>query len=286
VGRIIGIDLGTTNSLVAVLEEGGPRVLPDPETGAALLPSAVAFLPGGEVIVGARAKALAGERPLDTILSVKRFMGLGLEHVSAEDRRRYRFAGGGGVVRLVVEGREVTPPQVSAHILRELKRWAETALGETVGQVVITVPAYFNDSQRQATRDAGRLAGLEVLRLVNEPTAASLAYGLDKQDEGVIAVYDLGGGTFDISVLRLRAGVFEVLATSGDTHLGGDDFDERLADLVLAELPEVRGAAPTCAPGRGRRRSTSSGRSATPSGRRSCSAPRAVRSRGRSSRRW
>ncbi len=238
-GRIIGIDLGTTNSLVAVLEEGGPRVLPDPETGAALLPSAVAFLPGGELIVGARAKALAGERPLDTILSVKRFMGLGLEHVSAEDRRRYRFAGGGGVVRLVVEGREVTPPEVSAHILRELKRWAEAALGETVGQAVITVPAYFNDSQRQATRDAGRLAGLEVLRLVNEPTAASLAYGLDKQDEGVIAVYDLGGGTFDISVLRLRAGVFEVLATSGDTHLGGDDFDERLADLVLAELPEA-----------------------------------------------
>jgi len=239
VGRIIGIDLGTTNSLVAVLEEGGPRVLPDPETGAALLPSAVAFLPGGEVIVGARAKALAGERPLDTILSVKRFMGLGLEHVSVEDRRRYRFAGGEGVVRLVVEGREVTPPEVSAHILRELKRWAEAALGEAVGQAVITVPAYFNDSQRQATRDAGRLAGLEVLRLVNEPTAASLAYGLDKQDEGVIAVYDLGGGTFDISVLRLRAGVFEVLATSGDTHLGGDDFDERLADLVLAELPET-----------------------------------------------
>jgi len=243
VGRIIGIDLGTTNSLVAVLEEGGPRVLPDPETGAALLPSAVAFLPGGELIVGARAKALAGERPLDTILSVKRFMGLGLEHVSAEDRRRYRFTeprqGAFDPVRLVVEGREVTPPEVSAHILRELKRWAEAALGETVGQAVITVPAYFNDSQRQATRDAGRLAGLEVLRLVNEPTAASLAYGLDKQDEGVIAVYDLGGGTFDISVLRLRAGVFEVLATSGDTHLGGDDFDERLADLVLAELPET-----------------------------------------------
>jgi len=243
VGRIIGIDLGTTNSLVAVLEEGGPRVLPDPETGAALLPSAVAFLPGGEVIVGARAKALAGERPLDTILSVKRFMGLGFEHVSAADRRRYRFTeprqGAFGPVRFGVEGREVTPPEVSAHVLRELKRWAEAALGETVSQAVITVPAYFNDSQRQATRDAGRLAGLEVLRLVNEPTAASLAYGLDKQDEGVIAVYDLGGGTFDISILRLRAGVFEVLATSGDTRLGGDDFDERLAELVLAELPEA-----------------------------------------------
>src|SRR5207244_3783014 len=144
-----------------------------------------------------------------------------------------------GPVRFVVEGREVTPPEVSAPVLRELKRWAEAALGETVSQAVITVPAYFNDSQRQATRDAGRLAGLEVLRLVNEPTAASLAYGLDKQDEGVIAVYDLGGGTFDISILRLRAGVFEVLATSGDTRLGGDDFDERLAELVLAELPEA-----------------------------------------------
>jgi len=238
VGRIIGIDLGTTNSLVAVLEESGPRVLPDPETGAVLLPSAVALLPGGEVIVGARAKALAGERPLDTILSVKRFMGLGVEHLSAEDRRRYRFAAhAGGTVRFLVEGREVTPPEVSAHILRELRSWAETALGESVSQAVITVPAYFNDSQRQATRDAGRLAGLEVLRLVNEPTAASLAYGLDQHDEDVIAVYDLGGGTFDISILRLRAGVFEVLATSGDTRLGGDDFDERLADLVLAELP-------------------------------------------------
>jgi len=239
VGRIIGIDLGTTNSLVAVLEESGPRVLPDPETGAALLPSAVAFLPGGEVIVGERAKALAAERPLDTILSVKRFMGLGVEHVSADDRRRYRFdERSEGVVRFVVEGREVTPPEVSAHVLRELKRWAEAALGEITGQAVITVPAYFNDSQRQATRDAGRLAGLEVLRLVNEPTAASLAYGLDQKDEGVIAVYDLGGGTFDISILRLRAGIFEVLATSGDTRLGGDDFDERLAELVLAELPE------------------------------------------------
>ncbi len=244
-GRIVGIDLGTTYSLVAVLEESGPRVLPDPATGERLLPSAVAFLPGGEVIVGRRARELAVERPLDTILSVKRFMGLGFEHVSAEDRRRYRFVEGGeGVVRFAVGGREVTPPEVSAHILRELKRWAESALGEAVGQAVITVPAYFNDSQRQATRDAGRLAGLEVLRLVNEPTAASLAYGLDKQEEGVIAVYDLGGGTFDVSILRLRGGVFEVLATSGDTRLGGDDFDERLADLVLAGVPADRRADP------------------------------------------
>jgi molecular chaperone DnaK len=245
VGRIIGIDLGTTYSLVAVLEEGGPRVLADPATGARLLPSVVAFLPGGEVVVGQRARELAVERPLDTILSVKRFMGLGFEHVSAEDRRRYRFVEGSeGIVRFAVGGREVTAPEVSAHILRELKRWAEAALGEAVGQAVITVPAYFNDSQRQATRDAGRLAGLEVLRLVNEPTAASLAYGLDKQDEGVIAVYDLGGGTFDVSILRLRGGVFEVLATSGDTRLGGDDFDERLADLVLADVPADRRGQP------------------------------------------
>ena len=244
-GRIIGIDLGTTNSLVAVLEEGGPRVLPDPQSGARLLPSAVAFLPGGEVVVGQLAHELVGERPLDTILSVKRFMGLGFEHVTAEDRRRYRLVDrGGGVVRFAVGEREVTPPEVSAYVLRELKRWAEAAIGEPVTQAVITVPAYFNDSQRQATKDAGRLAGLEVLRLVNEPTAASLAYGLDKGSEGVIAVYDLGGGTFDISILRLRAGVFEVLATSGDTRLGGDDFDERLAGLLLGEVPgDVRGRA-------------------------------------------
>jgi Fe-S protein assembly chaperone HscA len=245
VERIIGIDLGTTNSLVAVLEEGGPRVLPDPETGARLLPSAVAFLPGGEVIVGERARELAGERPLDTILSVKRFMGLGLEHVSAEDRRAHRFVESSpGVVRFVVEGREVTPPEVSAYILRELRRRAEVALGQPVSRAVVTVPAYFNDSQRQATKDAGRLAGLEILRLVNEPTAASLAYGLDKGAEGVVAVYDLGGGTFDVSVLKLRGGVFEVLSTNGDTRLGGDDFDARVAGLLLEGLPEAQRSRP------------------------------------------
>jgi Fe-S protein assembly chaperone HscA len=239
VTRIIGIDLGTTNSLVAVLEEDGTRVLPDPETGERLLPSAVTFGVGGEVIVGRRARELAVTRPLDTILSVKRFMGLGLEHVSAEDRRRHRFVEGGGTVRFAVGEREVTPPEVSAHVLRELKRRAEAALGEAVAQAVITVPAYFNDSQRQATRDAGRLAGLEVLRLVNEPTAASLAYGLDRGAEGLVAVYDLGGGTFDVSILGLRAGVFEVLATNGDTRLGGDDLDARLAGLLLADLPDA-----------------------------------------------
>jgi len=239
--QVVGIDLGTTNSLVAVLGDDGPRVLPDPATGARLLPSAVAFLPDGQVVVGRQARELAGAQPFDTVLSVKRFMGLGVEHVTDDDRRRYRFAEREGALRLVVQGREVTPPEVSAHVLRELKRWAEAALGDAVTRAVITVPAYFNDSQRQATRDAGRLAGLDVLRLVNEPTAASLAYGLERGDEGIVAVYDLGGGTFDVSILKLRGGIFEVLATGGDTRLGGDDFDARLADLLRRELPaEIR----------------------------------------------
>ena len=237
--HVVGIDLGTMNSLVAVSDAEGPRVLPNPDTGERLLPSAVAFLPGAEVVVGRRARDLAGERPFDTILSVKRFMGLGLEHVDAEDRRRYRFVEESpAVVRFRVADREVTPPEVSAFILRELRRWAETALGGPVTKAVITVPAYFNDSQRQATRDAGRLAGLEVSRLVNEPTAAALAYGLDGKTEGVVAIYDLGGGTFDVSILKMRAGIFEVLATGGDTRLGGDDLDRRLADLLVQDLPE------------------------------------------------
>jgi Fe-S protein assembly chaperone HscA len=238
-GRVGGIDLGTTDSLMAVLDGGIPRVRPDPDAGARLRPSAVAFLPTGELLVGRRARAMATERPLDTILSVKRFMGLGFEHVNDDDRRRYRFAPvTAGPVRFDMHGRAVTPPEVSAHVLRELKRWAEAALGEDVTKAVITVPAYFNDTQRQATRDAGRLAGLEVLRLVNEPTAAALAYGLDQEEDSTIAVYDLGGGTFDVSILKLRRGVFEVLATGGDTRLGGDDLDVVLAERLLGEIPE------------------------------------------------
>jgi molecular chaperone HscA len=239
VARVVGIDLGTTNSLVAAFGEDGPRVLSDPETGERLLPSAVSFLPTGEVLVGRAARARALDAPLETILSAKRFMGIGFEHVSEEDRRRYRFAPAEhGPVRFLVHGRALTAPEVSAYVLRELKRRAEAALGDTVERAVITVPAYFNDSQRQATRDAGRLAGLEVLRLVNEPTAAALAYGLDREhEESTIAVYDLGGGTFDISILKLARGVFEVLATGGDTRLGGDDMDAALAAVLLEALP-------------------------------------------------
>jgi len=239
VARVVGIDLGTTNSLVAVLGDEGPRVLADADTGERLLPSAVSFLPDGEVLVGHPARARALEAPLETILSAKRFMGIGIEHVSDEDRRRYRFAPAErGPVRFLVHDRALTAPEVSAYVLRELKRRAERALGEDVDRAVITVPAYFNDSQRQATRDAGRLAGFEVLRLVNEPTAAALAYGLDKHDDqSTIAVYDLGGGTFDVSILKLARGVFEVLATGGDTRLGGDDMDTALAAVLLEALP-------------------------------------------------
>jgi molecular chaperone DnaK len=236
--RIFGIDLGTTNSLMAYSDDGTPRVIADPDTGSPLLPSVVAFPTPESSIVGARAKELAAHHPLTTIASVKRFMGLGMEHVTPADREHYAFAGDGhDIVRFRVHDRNFTPPEISALILRELKHRAEKVLGEEVRAVVITVPAYFNDSQRQATRDAGRLAGLDVLRLVNEPTAASLAYGLDKKNQGFIAVYDLGGGTFYISILKLHEGIFEVLATNGDTRLGGDDMDRRVAELLLERVP-------------------------------------------------
>jgi molecular chaperone HscA len=242
--RAIGIDLGTTNSLVAHVDERNrPRVLPADE-GRPLLPSAVHYGPGGEIGVGAAAKRRAPERPLDTVLSVKRLMGRGPGDVRPEDRGITRFDETGTVVRIVVAGgaRAVTPVEVSAEILRVLRRRAQEALGDAPGGCVITVPAYFDDAQRQATKDAGRLAGLEVLRLLNEPTAAALAYGLDKRVQGIFAVYDLGGGTFDVSILRLDAGVFEVLATGGDTHLGGDDFDRIVARTLLA-----RGLSPPAA---------------------------------------
>jgi Fe-S protein assembly chaperone HscA len=237
--RIFGIDLGTTNSLIAYSDDGTPRVIPDPQTHSPLLPSVVSFPTVDETIVGVRAKELAADYPLTTIASVKRFMGVGMEHVTAEDREHHAFAEGGNqeIVRFRIDDRNYTPPEVSALILKELKRRAETVLGEEVHKVVITVPAYFNDSQRQATRDAGRLAGLEVLRLVNEPTAASLAYGLHQKNQGLIAVYDFGGGTFDISILKLHEGIFEVLATAGDTRLGGDDMDRRIAQVLLEGAP-------------------------------------------------
>ena len=238
--RIVGIDLGTTNSLIAFIDGDAPRVIADPLTGEKLLPSIVSFLEDGSNVVGQEAKARATEHPLTTIHSVKRFMGLGMSHVSEEDRLRYRFVetqgSGDGIVRFTLLGKFLTPPEVSALILRELKARAEASLQEPIKKVVITVPAYFNDSQRQATKDAGRLAGLDVVRLVNEPTAASLAYGLDQKEEGLIAVYDLGGGTFDISLLRLHTGIFEVLATNGDTRLGGDDMDLRIAERFVFPL--------------------------------------------------
>jgi molecular chaperone HscA len=251
--RAIGIDLGTTNSLVAWVDERNrPQVMPVDE-GRPLLPSAVHYAGDGSVEVGASARRRAPERPQDTILSVKRFMGRGPGDVRPEDRGIYRFDESGAVVKLAVGGgaRAVTPIEVSAEILRVLKRRAAEALGGAPGGCVITVPAYFDDAQRQATKDAGKLAGLDVLRLLNEPTAAALAYGLDKRVQGTFAVYDLGGGTFDVSILRLDGGVFEVLATGGDTHLGGDDFDRIVARVLLERGLEPRSATPSPAVLRG-----------------------------------
>ena len=235
--RIIGIDLGTTNSLVAYVDEatGLPRVIPDAE-GRPLLPSVVAFTPDG-IVVGEAARRQLARRPADTVYSVKRLMGRGHEDVKDEMRfLPFRIVPGEGLVKLAVGGREVTPPEVSAAVLKALKERAERHFGEPIEKAVVTVPAYFNDAQRQATKDAGRIAGLDVVRIVNEPTAASLAYGLQRLSEGVIAVYDLGGGTFDVSILRVKGGVFEVLATNGDTHLGGDDLDRVLALWLLEDI--------------------------------------------------
>ena len=237
---IFGIDLGTTNSLIAYAKDGKPSVIADRHTGSNMLSSVVHYPPEGAVLVGDA--ALHVDDGGWTVSSVKRLMGIGMEHATDDDRRDFPLTDATeGPVKLAIRGQETTPPQVSAQILRELKRRAEEETGETVTDVVITVPAYFNDSQRQATRDAGRLAGLRVLRLVNEPTAASLAYGLNKQDQGVVAVYDFGGGTFDISILRLEGGVFEVLSTNGDTRLGGDDIDRRFARWILDNAVQTLG---------------------------------------------
>src|SRR5262245_41033440 len=235
--KIVGIDLGTTNSLVAIVEDGVPRVIPGSDRSK-LVPSVIYFDESVSVLVGNSAKEKMVERPKNTVFSIKRFMGKGIEDVRA-DLPLLPFQvspESAHIIRLKIFNRDYTPPELSAFILRELKRNAEVALEEEITKAVITVPAYFNDAQRQATKDAGRIAGLDVLRIVNEPTAASLAYGLDKRKQGTIAVYDFGGGTFDISILKLSEGIFEVLSTSGDTHLGGDDIDEHLIRVVLTEL--------------------------------------------------
>lgn len=235
--RIVGIDLGTTNSLIAYMSGAVPQVIPGAD-GDPLVPSVVSLTTSGEVVVGNAAREALVTNPDRTIYSVKRLMGRGVEDVGDEIKLfPFRISSEQGeVIRLQLGDRSFTPPEISAFVLRQLKQNAETALGEEITEAVITVPAYFNDAQRQATKDAGRIAGLDVLRLVNEPTAAALAYGLDKRKEGIVAVYDLGGGTFDISILRLHDGIFEVLATHGDTHLGGDDIDNLLLRIALEDV--------------------------------------------------
>ncbi len=240
--KIIGIDLGTTNSVVAVMEGGEPVVIANPE-GARTTPSVVAFTKSGERLVGQTAKRQAITNPENTIYSIKRFMGRRFNEVQSEIKTvPYKVVEGpNGDVRVVAQGKEYSPPEISALILQKMKDAAEQYLGEKVTQAVITVPAYFNDSQRQATKDAGRIAGLEVLRIVNEPTAAALAYGLDKKKDETIAVYDFGGGTFDISILEVGEGVVEVKSTNGDTHLGGDDIDKRIIDWIVDEFRKDQG---------------------------------------------
>ncbi len=238
--RIVGIDLGTTNSLVAYMKDGQPCIVPD-RNGRTMVPSVVALTDNG-LIVGDSAKEHLTRNPERTVYSVKRFMGKGLADVQNElVYFPYHVTETGGVIRIRLGQKSYSPPQVSAMILKELKLRAEASLGESITKAVITVPAYFNDSQRQATKDAGLIAGLEVLRIINEPTAASLAYGLQQKTQGTIAVYDFGGGTFDISILKLKDGIFEVLATSGDTHLGGDDLDRVLVDLFIGDIRDRYG---------------------------------------------
>src|SRR6184192_4201393 len=229
--KIIGIDLGTTNSVVAVMEGGDPVVIPNAE-GGRVTPSVVAFTKDGERLVGQVAKRQAVTNPQHTVFSIKRFMGRRMSEV---------VEGPNGLASVEIQGKRYTPPEISAMILQKMKQTAEDYLGHKVEKAVITVPAYFNDSQRQATKDAGKIAGLDVVRIINEPTASALAYGLDKKKEEKIAVYDLGGGTYDISVLELAEGVFEVKSTNGDTHLGGDDFDARIMEWLVGEFKRDQG---------------------------------------------
>ena len=241
--KIIGIDLGTTNSCVAIVEGGEPKVIIN-EEGTRTTPSVVAFLKGGEeVLVGGPAKRQAVANPENTVYSTKRLMGRRFEEISGEaEGLAYNVVKSGkSDAWIEVEGKEYSPPQVSAHVLMKLKKAAEDYLGSEVTEAVITVPAYFNDSQRQATKDAGKIAGLDVKRIINEPTAAALAYGFDKKKEGMIVVYDLGGGTFDVSVLEVGNNVIEVKSTNGDTHLGGDDFDKRVIDYIISEFKKDSG---------------------------------------------
>src|SRR5499433_3140060 len=238
-GRIVGIDLGTTNSLVAYTDPAtsAPKCIVGPN-GSTLCPSVVSVDADGSVIVGEPARRRLLTQPDRSIYSVKRLMGRGVADIQ-DELKLFPFRidpSSKNVIRVKLGDKTFTPPEISAFILRELKNWAEAHFGEPVDRAVVTVPAYFNDAQRQATKDAGRIAGLDVVRIVNEPTAASLAYGLHRLGQGVIAVYDLGGGTFDISILRVKDGIFEVLATNGDTHLGGDDFDRVLMLWLLEDI--------------------------------------------------
>jgi molecular chaperone DnaK len=243
-GRVIGIDLGTTNSCLAIMEAGEPTVIPSQE-GGRVIPSVVAMGKTGERMVGQVAKRQAVTNPENTIFSIKRFMGRKYKEATVQaDQKLVPFKlseAANGDVQVSMGDREYSPPEVSAIILQKLKADAEAYLGEEVKEAVITVPAYFSDSQRQATKDSGKIAGLDVLRIVNEPTAASLAYGLDKKKEETIAVYDLGGGTFDISILELGEGTFQVKSTNGNTHLGGDDFDQRVMDWLCDEFKKDQG---------------------------------------------
>jgi molecular chaperone DnaK len=241
-GKIIGIDLGTTNSVVAVMEGKEGKVIVN-EEGDRLTPSVVAFDDQGEVLVGQIAKRQAITNPEGTVFSAKRFIGRRFDELEGEDGRMpYKvMRRGNGDVGFQVDGKELSPPEISAHVLRKLKKAAENYLGQEVTEAVITVPAYFNDSQRQATKDAGKIAGLDVRRIINEPTAAALAYGLDKKNEELIAVYDFGGGTFDVSILEVGDNVVQVVSTNGDTHLGGDDVDDRIIEFLIAEFKKDSG---------------------------------------------